>query len=577
MAKATFSKYFSIATLFIIVAISVGIRVWGIGEAPFEHGDDISVAWASTWYFPRGWNAFRLGDASIEPNPIGIITLSHGPLQPLIAIPWVSLLDRLGSRITEAAWHLPFAILGALVSVVAFLYGKQFQGSRAGIICAAMAAFIPLHVLFSRTSGESHFVLASLFQLISISAWWVYLSARNQKAALISGIAFGLDTMVDFWFIGLGVVLGIMTWLQYTKRNSLRERLKSSFAAVCHPALMLPAIAGLSFHLIAIFLSLRTGYPTGMFGRLLSESGASYTSFFGFFWSSSLLNLYHTTNIFFLSLAVILLTLYFVIKPLRTIGATISLIWFLVYLSPFLLLIERSRLVGHFIPIAVAAAMFCALILDSLLKAKSSSGKPVIYAVTVVSVATLLITSASGVFGVKAPGWLAHPGDHGSVGSNRGTRSAAYWIRHETDRSTSIFSDPFAGQSEPIGLYYYQRPTISLPIGPALSMESGKSLLKDNLEDLDILVVGVENHDRLLEDIPDLFRLVAVVNVKGIPSLEILQRSIDPQEEMARVQYLESEVFDKAYQDEFTRLRDIINLPLEAIQNQGFSDAGKER
>lgn len=573
MPKDTTSKYLPIAILFFIVSISIGIRVSNLSGVPFQNGDDISVAWASIWYFPRDWNVFRIGDASISPNPIGIITLSHGPLQPLIAIPWVSLLDGLGFRITEAAWHLPFAILGALVAVAAFLYGKGFHGMRAGIICAAMAAFIPLHVLFSRTSGESHFVLAALFQLVSISAWWRYLNTRNRKYALVAGIAFGLDTMVDFWFIGLGVVLGILAWLRYGEGSNQGERLRSSFAAILHPALLLPAIAGLSFHIITVLLTLRSGSPIGMLGRVLTESSSSHTSLLGFFWNSALLNLYHTTNSAFLFLAVILLILYFRIAPLRTIGATISLIWFLVYLAPFLLIIERSRLVGHFIPIAVAAAMFCALVLNSLLNTRTPLRRSITYTLIVAVVASLLITSISGVFGVKVPGWLTHPGDHGAIGSNRGTRTAAYWIRHETDRSSVIFADPFASQDEPIGLYYYQRPTIGMALDADASIESAAALLRNNLQGLDILVIGVENRALLLEDIPDIFRLVAVVNVNGIPSLEILQRSTHLRNEPAHVQHLDAEVFDKAFLEEFTILRDIINLPLETIQqNQIYSE-----
>src|SRR5215212_4330090 len=71
--------------------LTTALRLPWIGSVPFDSGDDVSLAWASVWYFPRSLDAFRVGDGSVDPNPLGIATLPHGPLQVGLAWAWIGM------------------------------------------------------------------------------------------------------------------------------------------------------------------------------------------------------------------------------------------------------------------------------------------------------------------------------------------------------------------------------------------------------------------------------------------------------------------------------------------------------
>lgn len=550
-------------TLLAVLLLGFSLRTLRIGTAPFQSGDDISVAWASTWYYPRSLETFRMGDGSIEPNPIGIITLIHGPLQPAIAMTWVAAMDKLGLPISETVWHLPFAILGSMVVVFSYWFGRGIQGHRAGIFCAALTAVIPLHVMFSRTSGESHFVLATLFQLISLSAWWRYLSTSKKRFQYITGISIGLDMLVDFMFPGLLVVLAVMTLLYIENPNGNRETIGKAIRLLAQPLMIFAILVGIFYHSITIYLSINTGRPVGMFGRVLSETISSDVNVGGVFIESAVSNLQYATNVLLIISLVLCLGIFFLKKPVRTVSTKTALTWAFVYFVPFIFLIERDRLIGHFIPVAVAGAIFIALVLDNLLRIDSRLIRLTTSVIGTILFTSLLISSLSGVFGLIAPSLIRHPGDNGAVGNNRGTRTAAYWIRKNTSENSIVFSDPFAGQTLSVGMYYYHRPIISQELGPETSPESVAELLEKNIEIVDFLVVGIENRDRLISKFPDAFSPVAQVSVNGEPSLVIMRKSNGSNDE---VDYLEAELIDPLYSASYNRLNDIVNLPLGEIQ-----------
>jgi len=556
-------KRFLGAILFAILLLGLSLRIIDIGRAPFQSGDDISIVWASTWYYPRSLETFRLGDGSIEPNPIGILTLIHGPLQPVIAMAWVTALDKFGLPISETVWHLPFALLGTLVVALSYWYGREVQSHRAGVLCAALTAVIPLHVMFSRTSGESHFVLATLFQLLSLSAWWRYLRSRDRRFQLIAGLSVGMDMLVDFMFPGLLMVMAVMTFFRHRHPNGIRETIGKSIRQFVHPMIILPVLAGLAYHAATIYLSVVRGSPAGMFGRVFSETKSSTVNVGGLFIESAFSNLQYATNILFMISMTLCLGFFFLRKSVRTVATKTTLVWAFVFFVPFVFLIERDRLIGHFIPVAVAGAIFIALVLDIMLRVESRWMRftsPIIGAVLFISLA---VTTVSGVFGWAAPSGLWHPGDHGAVGGNRGTRTAAHWIRENTGENSVVFSDPFAGQTTSVGMYYYHRPIISMELGPGTTRAAAADLLQKNIDMVDYVVVGIENRAGLLADQADVFSPVVEVLVGGEPTLLIMHKTDG---DGGGVIQLQAELIDPLFSSAYDRLDHIVNIPLFEIQ-----------
>jgi hypothetical protein len=190
-----------------ILLVAALLRLPLIGGAHFYGSDGLGVAWPVALFYPRGLSSFARGDVSLDPNPLSIITLSHGPLQVMAGILWASLLSWLHIPLTELAWDLPFALIGVSAVVVAYALVATLKSQRAGLIAAALVAVLPLHATFSRTSGESHFILASLLQMISIMLFWKALETGRRRWYWGTGVALALDMLTDFGFLCLLVVL----------------------------------------------------------------------------------------------------------------------------------------------------------------------------------------------------------------------------------------------------------------------------------------------------------------------------------------------------------------------------------
>lgn len=511
-----------------IIFTGVFLRMFQLGTAPFQHGDDISTVWAAVWYFPRDWTRiFRLGQGSAEPNPIGIVTLGHGPLQVIIAQVWIGLLKLGGLPINEFSSHLPFAILGSLVMVMAFLMDWRLQSGRAGIIGSLLVSVIPLLVLFSRTSGESHFVLATLLQMTTITLWWEWLCTGRRVLALAAGTTCALDLLTDFGFAALLITLFFAAVLFFSVPNK-RFSAKEAFLKTVYPPFIAPVLCASVVHIYNQLASLKSGEPLGMFGRVLSEGQADYTRIGGFFIAPAISNLLHATNAAFLLAFVLCVAAFVVDRNTRSAGAIIALFWGLAYLFPFLFLINRVDLVGHFIPVSIAFCLFMAFVLDRLagkiIAARKSRRALILSGAVLVLWLSLLLSSISGVFNLDLPSPFYHRGDHGSVAVDRGTKAAALWVRQNTSPQALIWTDPYAQQTESVSLYYYHRPVLSLELGPQSDLSSALRLLAQHLDNVDMVVVGKEHTQLLPKGFLERFLLAADIQVENETSLYIFRK-----------------------------------------------------
>jgi len=551
-----------IVLISIVFLLGLGIRTVNLGGVPFQSGDDVSTAWATVWYYPRGLESFHLGDSSLEPNPSGIITLGHGPLQVLVAYIWVTLVDSfLNIPIVEVVWHLPFAMLGSVTVLASYLLGSELQSNRAGILSALFVAVIPLHVAFSRTSGESHYILASLLQTISILFWWRFLTTKLKLMAFLAGLAVAADMLTDFAFPGLLLILFFSSLIHYSGRlHRPRSALVRALFDLLRWQFILPLAVPLAVHGYAIQQTLEHGKPVGMLGRFISSSQSDYTEVGGVFAGPAIDNLAYATNILvvLIGFAAALLV---AVRWKYMAKASVPLLWSLVYVSPFVFLVARDRLVGHFIPVSVAFCILIAMTIDKLWDSKFASAFSRMAAVIVFL--SLLLTTLSMVFGISTWTVFHRPIEHGGIGYDRGTKAAALWVRQNTPTSSLLFTDPHAKQSLSLSLYYYHRPVISQELDPGVSPETALHLLSENLSRVDIIVIGAERFDLLPNEVKERYATSAVILVNEDPSLYILTRR---DKTVPEPEVISAEMSNRQYDELYAELEDIVALPLREIQ-----------
>ncbi|MBV7329708.1 hypothetical protein KFU94_15970 [Chloroflexi bacterium TSY] len=312
LKKPSFSDHI---VLFCAVLLGLVLRTFLLGSTPFQHADDISTAWLTTYYFPRQFPFLQLDLDVHAPSSIsGLLGAAHGPLQVLIAYTWGILMMLFNVPMVELSWHLPFALLGASVTLICYLLGSTLQSRRAGILAALFVSVLPLHVAFSRTSGESHFILASVIQPLALYFWWQYLQRGTLLWSFVVGLCVAADSLTDFFFPGLYLTMflgGIVYFVaqQTTWRNAAWQSMRHMFSW----PIVLPSLLAVQIHLFSFYKFFRLGEISGMFGRFQQEIGAPHTEFGGLFLDTIISNLIRSTNVVVFALAVVTLLLYIVI------------------------------------------------------------------------------------------------------------------------------------------------------------------------------------------------------------------------------------------------------------------------
>jgi len=315
-------------------------------------------------------------------------------------------------------------------------------------------------------------------------------------------------------------------------------------------------LAAASVHGFALVAALR-GARVGMFGRVLSEGELGTTRTGGVFFASVIANLFHAMSGLAVAVVAACAIAYALYPRLRTTSATMALIWSMACLLPFLVGVDRARLVGHYIPGSVALCVFTALILDRVIVGRTAIGIAAALAMTV----SLLTATLSSVFRVAVPALFAHAPDHGSLAGDPGTKAAAWWIRQNTAPGALVYADRYAELSPAVSLYYVHRPVASAEL-------DGHGTVSGMFEQVgsavDVLVIGAERVPLLPATLAARFQPRAVVTVDGKPTLYILLRG--SAETGAEPQRLEAGELNSRYDAHYATLSEITALPLREIQ-----------
>lgn len=527
-----------------ITLIGIALRTIKIGSVPFQHWDDVYTARTIVRYYPTAQSEFRLSFGSGPNdayNPLTFVKSIHGPLTLMVGFVWMHLVALTGLPIDEPMWHLPFALLGALLIPTSYALGTRLRNQRAGLLAAALVAVLPIHVAFSRISGEAHFILAAGLQQACLLLWHRYLAQRTPRTALATGVVLGLAILTDFFFVGLLVTLGVMTLL-HLRRQQGGIPIWTALRTLGQWRMALPALGPLLFQGALAGYTLVSNQPTGMFGRVLSQLSTAETQAGGMALAGPLANLVHGSNGLFVIVVVGALVLFGITRAYRDDGIIVALVYPLVYLLP-LLFIQRERLIGHHIPVLTGLCVFLACVLDHV--SSTRRWRRVVNGGVALLSGALLLTTLSMVYRVPVVPLLAAEPEHGAVGQDHGTKAAAWWIIHNTPEDALVYGDAFAHQDFAVTGYYYRRATAGLSI-PLPDIQAQVDNALKGADTFDYLVLGIENVPAFPASFMAPWEVYAVVTVQAQPRLHIYGPRPRPNAETP-VPVLESTTLNERY------------------------------
>lgn len=511
----TYSRRLIVLSLGSILLLGALMRLIQLGSVPFQHWDDVFTARAVITYYPKSLAAFRLsaGDAADAANPLAFIKSIHGCLTLAVGFIWMHLVALLGRPLTEFWWHLPFALIGCSLPYTSYRIGQRIVNQRAGLAAALLSSLLPIHVAFSRISGEGHFILATMLQQLCILAWMAYLEQPTAKKAWSVGVVLALDILTDFFFPGLLASLVFIGSISARSssapvRSTLRRLLQWRISAlIALPLLLQIGLAGYTW---------RTGRAVGMLGRAITQfrSGESTVGSLNALKNGE--SLLAGSNIVFVLILLVAIAVYSARFARLERRLAIPLFHAVVYLVP-LILIQRERLIGHYIPVLASLVVFVGCVYGCLRRPRQA----VIASITLGGLALSLgLTALSMVYRVPSIAFLEAAPEHGAVGTDYGTKAAAWWIRQHTPRDALVFGDVFAQQGTANVGYYYRRPSVGLAI-PFPDQSASVRLALDSAETLDFLVIGVDSVSFFPPSFLDAWEIQAIVTVNQAPSLYI--------------------------------------------------------
>ncbi|MCG2712052.1 MAG: glycosyltransferase family 39 protein [Candidatus Omnitrophica bacterium] len=94
--------------------------------------------------------------------------------------------------------RIPFALFGAGIVFLVFLFGKELYDEYVGMVAAFLLATSTYHIGFSRCAITTGDILMSFFLLLSLLLFYRGVKKQNQRYLLFAGIATGLACASKF-------------------------------------------------------------------------------------------------------------------------------------------------------------------------------------------------------------------------------------------------------------------------------------------------------------------------------------------------------------------------------------------
>jgi hypothetical protein len=147
---------------------------------------------------------------------------------------WAAALSTMGVTLTEFWWKLPVAAMGSLQAPLLFFFLRRIGcSSIATWSGAAMAALLPIHIMWSRFSW-GYEILGVFFCTIALWALIDFWQTPNLKSGLMASIAIGLYLVSHGFIIPFfpSFFISLLLFSQ-DKKGSFFSRIRSGIVLCC--------------------------------------------------------------------------------------------------------------------------------------------------------------------------------------------------------------------------------------------------------------------------------------------------------------------------------------------------------
>jgi 4-amino-4-deoxy-L-arabinose transferase-like glycosyltransferase len=168
--------------LWLLVAVGAILRVAGLGTAPPALiSDEILMGYDGACVYRTGM------DHHGQSWPV--FFKQSGEYRPPVYV-YFSGLFSAPFGVNTYTVRLPSAVLGIMTIIMAFYFGREFQNERFGLLLAALVAFSPWNLHYSRVGWEM--ILLVFFQLTALTFFFRWRKNSSVVAILAATFCFGI-------------------------------------------------------------------------------------------------------------------------------------------------------------------------------------------------------------------------------------------------------------------------------------------------------------------------------------------------------------------------------------------------
>lgn len=227
------------ALILLIFAAALGVRAWGVSDTTIDHFDEGVYS----------FSALGLSDAS-QPR---VMYPNQEIFSPPVYFGLGAGLTRLTGIAPDMALMLLSIVFGALTILVAWWFVRAEFGAAAGLTAAALLAFNPFHIEFSRSALTD--ITFTFWFVLGITTLVAAIERNSWKWTMVAGLAIGVawNTKYHGWF---ALLIGAAALVPYAwRRRAAGEPWKPALARWAGAAV----IAGLCYLPWMIYLRTRAG------------------------------------------------------------------------------------------------------------------------------------------------------------------------------------------------------------------------------------------------------------------------------------------------------------------------------
>lgn len=428
----------------------------------------------------------------------------------------------LGLSLTEFTITLPYLIIGSWTVILVYLIGKEIKGKLFGFVAAILLAFLPAHIIMSRTiTGNA--VAGQFFSLLALLLFIKYLKTKKSAYKIIGVGVVAYHLITENQAIAIIPII-LFTSFLYTQEKKNLSRIKESIKQIF-------SWEGFLFAFLVILPTLLSwGYLflKGLGNQSYLNLTHSKIIIPGIYPYDVLKSIYFSAGpaLFFLLLLGFFYYLFMVMLGNIKKESFIFLFSFVVYSVPWFFLIPpyNHPLNGYHLSMIMTLLFMAAYFVEDIIRyGKTLERRCVKFIYTTAIIITFLFISIHTAFVVFSEinmderFFAISSLTSGTFGKNNGIKTMGYYLREYHNSDAVIFTDTglFVAQ------YYFGREDIIA--GLYLSPQESLQLFSEKLKTQQIDYVFISEENKLIFAVTlhnnDFFPVVYAVQdgkIKGI-------------------------------------------------------------